>query len=117
MAFYELIYPGHNFSPKTVKTDMYWEVKKEGNIVSDAEVHMYSQSYRVVALGNIATHSDFRKRGLGMAVTTKPCKVLLRSVGRIGLNVRMDNAAATNIYKNLGFSIEVEFNQYSAESK
>jgi ribosomal protein S18 acetylase RimI-like enzyme len=117
MAFYKLSYPGHNFSPRMLKTNMYWGVKKEGSIVSVAGVHVCSQSYRVAALGNIATHPDFRKRGLGTAVTAKLCSSLLDIVERIGLNVRMDNAAAINIYKNLGFSIEIEFNQYSAERK
>ena len=30
MAFYELSYPGHNFSPRMVKTDMYWGRKEGG---------------------------------------------------------------------------------------
>lgn len=117
MAFYELSYPGHNFSPRMVKTGMYWGVKKGGTIVSVAGVHVYSQSYGVTALGNIATHPDFRKRGLGTAVTAKLCTALLGSVESIGLNVRTDNAAAISIYKRLGFNIEAEFNQYNAKSK
>ena len=117
MEFYELSYPGHNFSPRMVKTNMYWGVKKEGTIVSVAGVHVYSQSYGVAAPGNIATHPDFRKRGLGTAVTAKLCTALLGSVESIGLNVRTDNAAAMSIYKRLGFSIEVEFNQFNAQRK
>jgi len=117
MGFYELSYPGHNFSPRMVKPDMYWGVKKEGTIVSAAGVHVYSQRYGVAALGNIATHPDFRRRGLGTAVTAKLCKVLLGSVERIALNVRMDNAAAINMYRSLGFSVECELALYKAERR
>lgn len=115
--FYELSYPGHHFSPGMVKTNMYWGVKKEGTIVSVAGVHVCSQSYGVAALGNIATHPDFRKRGLGTAVTAKLCTALLGFVESIGLNVRTDNATAISMYKRLGFNIEAEFNQYNAKSK
>jgi ribosomal protein S18 acetylase RimI-like enzyme len=117
LDFYELSYPGHNFSPRMLKPDMYWGVKEDGTVVSVAGVHVYSQSYGVAALGNIATHPRFRKRGLGMAVTAKLCKVLLGSVESIGLNVRANNAEAINIYKRLGFSREVEFNQYDAKRR
>lgn len=117
MDFYEVSYPGHNFNSRMLKTDMYWGVRKGGKVVSVAGIHVYSPSYGVAALGNVATHPDFRKRGLGMAVTAKLCKALLGSVESIGLNVRMDNAAAINMYERLGFRIEAEFNQYSAERK
>jgi ribosomal protein S18 acetylase RimI-like enzyme len=115
MDFYELCYPGHTFSPGMAQYDSYWGIKKDGKIVSAAGVHVYSQHYGVAALGNIATHPDFRRRGLGTAVTAKLCEVLLKSVRTIGLNVRMDNVPAIDMYKNLGFSIEVKFNQYKVE--
>jgi len=117
MTFYELSYPGHNVSPSTVKADMYWGVTKGNKIVSAAGVHVYSQRYGVAALGNIATHPDFRRRGLGTAVTAKLCKVLLGSVEHIALNVRMDNAAAINMYRSLGFSVECELALYKAERR
>jgi GNAT superfamily N-acetyltransferase len=117
MGFYELSYPGHNFSPIMLKPGMYWGIKHDDTIVSAAGVHVYSRSYGVAALGNIATHPDFRRRGLGTSVTMKLCLSLLDEVKSIGLNVRTDNAAAIHMYKNVGFSIEAECNHYTAERK
>jgi len=77
MAFYELSYPGHNVSPGMLKPGMYWWIKNDGTVVSAAGLHVYSRSYGVAALGNIATHTDFRRKGLGTTVTAKLC--LLRN--------------------------------------
>lgn len=117
MAFYKLSYPGHNFSPRMLKTNMYWGVKKDGNIVSVAGVHVCSESYGVAALGNIATHPDFRKRGLGTAVTAKLCSSLLDIVGSIGLNVKTDNVAALNCYRKLGFVETATIEQYTVKTE
>ncbi len=117
MAFYELSYPGHNFNPRMLKTDMYWGVKKDGNIVSVAGVHVYSQSYGVAALGNIATHPDFRQRGLGTAVTAKLCSSLRDILESIGLNVKTDNVAALNCYRKLGFEEITTIEQYTIEAE
>ncbi len=78
---------------------------------------MCSQSYGVAALGNIATHPDLRNRGLGTAVTTKLCNVLLRSVETIGLNVKADNLAALSCYKKLGFKEIATIEQYMVEAR
>lgn len=117
MAFYELSYPGHHFNPRMVTTGMYWGVKKGGSIVSVAGVHVYSQRYGVAALGNIATHPDFRKRGLGTAVTAKLCTVLLGSVETIGLNVKADNLVALDWYRKLGFEEIGTIEQCMVEAK
>ena len=112
MDFYDLSYPGHHFNPRMVKTNMYWGVKMQGSIVSVAGVHVCSQRYGVAALGNIATHPDFRKRGLGTAVTAKLCSSLLDIVESIGLNVKTDNAAALHCYRKLGFEEIATIEQY-----
>ena len=85
--------------------------------MSVAGVHVCSQSYGVAALGNIATHPDFRKRGLGTAVTAKLCSSLLDIVESIGLNVKTDNVAALNCYRKLGFEEITTIEQYVIEAE
>ena len=70
-----------------------------------AGVHVYSEEYRVAALGNIVTHPDYRNRGFGRIVTAYLCKKLLEKVDHIGLNVHRDNVSAIRCYENLGFEI------------
>lgn len=115
LAFYREAYPGNWFDPWMLETGCYHGVREGGRIACVAGVHVYSPSYRVAALGNIATHPAARGRGLATRVCGSLCRALLESVDRIGLNVHGENAAAVRCYTNLGFSKITEFEECTVE--
>ncbi|MEZ4655288.1 MAG: N-acetyltransferase [Candidatus Eisenbacteria bacterium] len=80
-------------------------------LVCVAGVHVFSPTYRVAALGNIATHPSFRRRGYGARVTAELCRHLATRVETIGLNVHADNAAAIACYRKLGFKEIARFEE------
>ncbi len=81
-----------------------------------AGVHVYSSSYRVAALGNIATDSAWRGQGLAQRATAQLCRWLLDTVDTIGLNVNADNAAAIACYRKLGFEVAAEYDEAMFDS-
>jgi GNAT superfamily N-acetyltransferase len=100
---YRASYPGHWFESQMLETGHYYGIREGGRLVSVAGVHVYSNTYKVAALGNIATHPDRRGEGLATKATAKLCQELLRTVEHIGLNVKTDNDSAITCYRNLGF--------------
>jgi len=103
LAFYRAAYPGNWFDARMLETGHYWGVRIEGRMAAAGGIHVCSAKYRVAALGNIATHSDFRGRGLAGDVTAAICRKLLNEVDEIGLNVKSDNIPAITCYRRLGF--------------
>ena len=116
-ALYRVSYPGNSFDPRMLETGYYYGIQQGGDIISVAGIHVYSQHYKVAALGNVTTHPDFRGQGLGTAVCAKLCQELLRTVNHIGLNVKADNTSAIASYKKLGFEIIAEYSEYAFEVK
>lgn len=114
---YRVSYPGNWFEPRMLETGYYYGIRRGAALVSVAGVHVYSQQYRVAALGNITTHPLFRRQGLGTLSMTKLCQVLLRTVEHIGLNVKADNTSANSCYAKLGFEHVATYEEYSLELK
>ncbi len=118
LAFYAASYPGNWFDPRMLGTGEYFGIRDAaGALASVAGVHVYSPTYRIAALGNIATHPAHRGRGLGTAVTAALCKHLLLTVDAIGLNVRTDNAPAIHAYEKLGFEKLTTYNEFMVALK
>lgn len=113
---YRVSYPANSFDPRMLETGYYYGIRQGKDIISVAGVHVYSQHYKVAALGNVTTHPDFRGQGLGTAVCAKLCQVLLHTIDHIGLNVKADNASAIASYKRLGFEIIAEYSEYALEA-
>jgi len=105
LSLYEESYPGNWFKARMLQTKQYFGLRIENRLVSIAGVHVYSEKYKVAALGNIVTHQDYRGRGFAKAVTAGLCQSLSQHVDHIGLNVKADNAAAIALYKKLNFEI------------
>jgi len=103
LDLYRRAYPDNAYDPDLLVTGCFRGIRRDGRLVSAAGVHVYSRSYRVAALGSIATHPLHRGRGLARAVTAALCRDLLHTVDHIGLNVRADNGAAIACYHSLGF--------------
>ncbi len=104
-VLYKESYPGNWFDPRMLETKQYFGIKIKNHLVSIAGIHVYSEQYKVAALGNIVTHPDHRGNGFGKCVTAKLCQSLSKSVDDIGLNVKADNEIGVAMYKKLGFEI------------
>ncbi|MBN2181839.1 MAG: GNAT family N-acetyltransferase [Sedimentisphaerales bacterium] len=117
LEFYEQVYPGNWFDSEMLRTKQYFGIRKENKLVSVAGIHVYSEQYKVAALGNIVTHPDYRGNGFGKAVTAKLCRELSKKVDHIGLNVKSDNDIAISMYEDLGFEIVDSYWEYTAELK
>ena len=103
LDFYRRCYPGNWFDPRMLETGQYRGIRQLGRLASVAGIHVYSRTYRVAALGNIATTPTHRHRGLARKVTAAVCRGLLPQIDHIGLNVKADNAPALASYTALGF--------------
>ncbi len=114
--FYTESYPDNWFDPGMLVTERYVGLRKDGRLACVAGVHVWSPRYRVAALGNIATHPDFRGHGLATRAVGTLCRRLLRDVDHIGLNVRAANEPALRCYRALGFEVKASFEEVDASS-
>jgi ribosomal protein S18 acetylase RimI-like enzyme len=80
-----------------------WE--EGGRIVGNLSLIRFQEGRsRVHLIANVAVHPDYRRRGIGRALTTRALHHL-RRVGdtRAWLQVREDNRVAYDLYRSLGF--------------
>jgi len=117
LGLYDESYPGNWFDPRMLQTGQYFGLRLDGRLVSAAGVHVYSERYRVAAVGNVVTHPAHRSRGCGRLVTGRLCQSLLETVRHIGLNVKSDNDAAIACYKKLGFEIIAPYGEFTLEHR
>jgi predicted GNAT family acetyltransferase len=89
----------------------YVGLRDGGSLVAVAGLHVFSPTYRVAALGNIAVRASHRGRGLGGRVTGALCRRLRDRVDTVALNVAADNAAARACYERLGFAVVAEYDE------
>ena len=112
---YAAAYPDTWFELLMLDTEMYFGFRLDGRLVSIAGVHVFAPRYRAAALGNIATHEDYRRRGCATAAVGVLCRRLLQQVDHVGLNVHRDNVAAIRCYQRLGFTVHGEYEEYMVE--
>ena len=108
--FYAQAYPGTWFQARMLETDRYVGIRRDGALVCVAGVHVWSPTWRVAALGNVATLPEARGAGLATAACARVCRLLLDDgIDTISLNVRADNAAAIRAYEKLGFAHAADY--------
>ena len=80
-----------------------WE--QEGRIVGNASLIPFrDKGKRIFLVANVATHPDYRRRGIGRALTERVMKQARdRKASSIWLHVRDDNPGAIKLYQDLGF--------------
>jgi GNAT superfamily N-acetyltransferase len=109
---YRISYPGNRFDARMLETGHYFGIYTGKQLVSIAGIHVYSPRYKVATLGNVTTHSGYRKTGLGTATCAKLCQALRQSIEHIGLNVKADNISAIAVYERLGFRRVADYREY-----
>lgn len=117
LELYRISYPGNWFNEKMLETGQYYGLLIDRRLVSVAGVHVYSQKYRVAALGNITTHPRYRNQGLAKTVTTFLIDQLAHRVDHVGLNVHTENLAAIRCYQEIGFEIMDQYEECSLRSR
>jgi ribosomal protein S18 acetylase RimI-like enzyme len=113
--FYKAHYPGSYFDPVSLAAGPYVGIRDDRGLLCVAGVHVYSPVTRVAALGNIATHTRARGRGLARTVTATLCHRLAADVDLVGLNVAARNAAAIACYRHVGFEPIAEYDEFLVE--
>jgi RimJ/RimL family protein N-acetyltransferase len=109
-GFYERAYPGTWFQPRMLETGRYVGIRRHGELVCVAGVHVWSPRWRVACLGNVATLPSRRGEGLATAACARLCLMLLEDgIDVISLNVRADNGAAIRAYEKLGFARAADY--------
>lgn len=109
-AFYARAYPGTWFQARMLATGRYVGVRRDGELVCVAGVHVWSPTWSVAALGNVATLPEARGEGLATAACARLCRVLLEDgIETISLNVRADNTPAIRAYEKLGFAHAADY--------
>ena len=80
-----------------------WE--EDGRIVGNASLIPFrSKGKRVYLIANVATHPEYRRRGIGRALTERVMKQARdKNAASIWLHVRDDNPGAIELYQELGF--------------
>ncbi len=100
---YSIAYTDNWFDKRMLETGQYLGYFDNKYLVGITGIHVYSEEYKVAALGNIATHPNYRRQQISFKLTSQLCYELRKKVKHIGLNVKSDNEAALKCYKKLGF--------------
>ena len=114
---YRISYPGNWFDPRMLETGHYYGLRRDNALVGVAGVHVYSEKYRVAALGNVTTHQQYRGQGIATACCATLCHELSRTVDHIGLNVKSENKSAIDSYRKLGFEHVATYEECTVELK
>ena len=115
-AFYADAYPGTWFHARMLETGRYVGLRRDGALVCVAGVHVWSPTWAVATLGNVATVPLARGLGLATAACARLCRILLEDgIEVISLNVRADNAAAIRAYEKLGFAHATDYVEVSLQ--
>lgn len=80
-----------------------WE--QDGRIVGNSSLIPFrDHGKRVYLVANVATHPDYRRRGIGRALTERSLKHARdKHASAVWLHVREDNPGAIELYDGLGF--------------
>lgn len=80
-----------------------WE--ENGQIIGNASLIPFRhKGKRIYLIANVATHPDYRRRGIGRVLTERVMKQARdRRASAIWLHVREDNPGAIRLYEEIGF--------------
>jgi ribosomal protein S18 acetylase RimI-like enzyme len=110
-ALFERAYPDSYFDTRMLDTGKFFGLQENDALIAVAGIHVYSREYRVAALGNIATHPDYRGQGLAGKLTACLTRELVNEGLTVTLNVAADNEPAIRCYSRLGFERTHEYRE------
>jgi ribosomal protein S18 acetylase RimI-like enzyme len=84
-------------------TGYVWE--QDGRIVGNTSLIPFrDHGKRVYLIANVATHPDYRRQGIGRALTERAMKqAYTKNAAAVWLHVREDNPGAIKLYEGLGY--------------
>jgi ribosomal protein S18 acetylase RimI-like enzyme len=93
-----------------------WEDK--GKVVGNVSlIPFHRRERRIYLLANIATHPDYRRRGIGRILTDMAMqRAREKGANALWLHVRDDNPGAIKIYRDLGFRERMRRTEWCAPS-
>ena len=101
---------GIAFAPFQLDTGFFRAVRRGGDLVAVAGVHVVSRNESVAAVGNIFTPPEYRGEGLAQLVTSAVVMALKDAgIQTVGLNVENTNIAAIRAYEHLGFRTHLNY--------
>ncbi len=91
-----------------------WE--QDGRIVGNASIiPFYHQGRKTALIANVATHPDYRRRGIARALTERTmAQARQKGYRELWLHVRDDNPGAIRLYEQLGFAERARRTTYQA---
>lgn len=96
---------------------LFWgEIRDEELLVATGALVQWRTGQ--VMFASIATHSDFRSKGLAQKLVSQMLGNASRSgISHVGLGVFAENASAKRAYEKVGFNLIGEFTSYQKRSK
>jgi len=92
------------FSADMLNDGYYRGIYRDGRLAAIAGTHMTASQAYMAAVGNVVTHPDYRRHGLGSLVSHAVTAALVNDgFELIVLNVRQNNQGALKIYRKLGY--------------
>jgi ribosomal protein S18 acetylase RimI-like enzyme len=109
---------GDAFSAYQVAQGVFYGVTDKDRLVATAGTHILSETYGVAAVGNVFTHPEHRRQGLGTLCTNAVVQELLaRRIRTIVLNVYEGNETALRLYQRMGFREHCRYIEVLAERR
>ena len=102
LALVGLTQPGP-FRPRTHQMGRYVGVRHEGQLVAMAGERLELDDY--IEVSAVCTHPDFRRRGLGAALTLDVAAHIAAQGKTPMLHAAATNTGAIRVYERLGFTI------------
>ncbi len=96
---------------------LFWgEIRDQGLLVATGALVQWRTGQ--VMFASIATHSDFRSKGLAQKLVSQMLGNASRSgISHVGLGVFAENASAKRAYEKVGFTLIGEFTSYQKLSE
>ena len=101
---------GIAFAPFQLETSFFHGIRRNGELLAVAGVHVASREESVAGVGNIFTRPDCRGQGFAQTVTSAVVAALREAgIRTIGLNVEDTNTPAIHAYERIGFRTHFDY--------
>lgn len=112
-SFYAASFSEHQLERDMLDTGQYFAIREGGQMIAAAGVHVYSDKYKVAAIGNVASLPEVGTAHRSTVVAAL-CQNLLKSVNKIVLDVPTTDEASLASYHKLGFEVIATFEEVTA---